>query len=290
MHSVLNLSKTFKLTKKMIDITFKKFTFSGGEEHIKITNSVLPLSSDVTIATSLSSSSDIMTLLLATDVIKSISPHSNISLFAPYFPYARQDRRMVYGEPLSIKVMTGLVNNLNFKNVYVLDPHSGITEVLLDNIQVLPRYKLVKNAIESIIKKHDYSKLILVSPDAGGEKKTFETAGYFNLDIIYGSKHRDVSTGKITRTSIIGDPKDKVCIIVDDIIDGGATFIELAKMLKTHGASHVYLIVSHGIFSKGVECLGDLDGVYTTDSICKINDPKVSIIKLDDLYSQYVTY
>lgn len=101
-----------------------------------------------------------------------------------------------------------------------------------------------------------------------------------------GTKNRDVRDGKILSTDFIGNVVDKHCVIVDDIIDGGYTFIELAKILKNKGAKTVYLVVSHGIFSKGIDELKiHIDGVYTTNSIKYFDAfmPYVSYYNLDNM-------
>jgi ribose-phosphate pyrophosphokinase len=102
--------------------------------------------------------------------------------------------------------------------------------------------------------------LALVSPDAGAEKKTRDIAMRLStiekkLDVFYATKIRDTLTGNITSTDIQGDLNGRNLIIVDDICDGGQTFIELAKVLKNRGAEDVYLYVTHGIFSRGLAVL-----------------------------------
>lgn len=80
---------------------------------------------------------------------------------------------------------------------------------------------------------------------------------YGDLPFIHGEKVRDQSTGRITSYEVVGNPKGKRVLIVDDICDGGATFITLAKALLGQGATEVHLFVSHGIFSKGTRVLFD---------------------------------
>jgi len=98
------------------------------------------------------------------------------------------------------------------------------------------------------------------------------------------SKHRNVNTGKIINTSVHGDVKNKTCVICDDIIDGGATFIILADLLKKMGANKVYLIVTHGFFTKQYDVLKNIDGIYTTDSIKIINQDNIKTVLINDFY------
>ena len=117
-----------------------------------------------------------------------------------------------------------------------------------------------------------FDKFILISPDAGALKKIYKAAdsiGYKG-DIITCSKSRD-ENGNLSKIKIPYSPENnhKDVIIIDDICDGGATFINIAKELKDNGWSgKIYLIITHGIFSKGLKELAKyFNGIYTTDSI-----------------------
>ncbi|MEI8631794.1 phosphoribosyltransferase family protein [Vibrio sp. PP-XX7] len=85
--------------------------------------------------------------------------------------------------------------------------------------------------------------------------------------MIQAQKLRNLKTGEIIKTEVLGDVKGKKVLIADDICDGGRTFVELAKVLKSEGATEISLFVTHGIFSKGFEVFaGLIDVIYTTDS------------------------
>jgi ribose-phosphate pyrophosphokinase len=271
---IINLSSTIKVGVS----PFSKFTFSAGEEHIRLFDSSNKLeedkfksAKDFLIISSIDSASGIMQLLLTHNAIKNINKSANISLYLPYYPFARQDRIMVSGEPASLKVFANLLNECKFYAVHVLDPHSEVTSALTNNISIISNEQFFHYAYSDIlaITSNDKSKIVLVSPDAGAEKKIYSTAKILSIEnIVLAVKKRNVLTGSIEMTNFIGNVENKICIIQDDIIDGGATFIELAKKLKERGASLVYLIVSHGIFSRGFDCLkSTLDGIYTTNSI-----------------------
>jgi ribose-phosphate pyrophosphokinase len=113
-----------------------------------------------------------------------------------------------------------------------------------------------------------------VSPDAGAYKKIFDVAQEFRIDnIATATKVRDLKTGKILHTEIPNLPvtlaEDFKYVIVDDICDGGRTFVELAKAIREQRpTAKIYLVVTHGIFSGGFEGLGEyFEHVYTTNSI-----------------------
>lgn len=286
---VLNLSKSFKIAKdNLFGIEYERLTFYGGEEHIKLKK--YPVSADhVLIVSSMASSCEVMTTFLATNALKNLFPEAKFELFMPYIPYARQDRIMVPGEPESIKVFANILNSFNFNKVFVLDPHSNVSTALINNVNVLDNNIFVRRSFEDIKSLHEeeLDNIVLVSPDAGAEKKIYDIAKNLDINnIVFGSKYRDVKTGRIIKTSFVGDVKDKICVISDDIIDGGATFVELANILKNAGAKKVYLIVTHGIFSKGTDGLKMLDGVYTTNSVRNFTEysPFVKTLDLNEMY------
>jgi len=274
---VLNLSTGFNPFQSSIEeIESNSFLFSGGEVHIKLQGSA----DDVLISTRLNDSNDIMKLLLSVDALRR-SGTKNISVFIPYLPYARQDRVMVAGEPLSIKVMCNLINSCGFEKVYVYDVHSEVSLALLENCELISNYSLVKEVLKD---RTDY---LLVSPDAGALKKIYKLAEALTYtdDIVLCNKVRDVSNGRIKQITVDQDDlQGKDCFIIDDICDGGATFVGVAKELKKRNAGKVSLIVSHGIMSHGETELVDwIDHIYTTDSIKDTQSALISRISLSDL-------
>lgn len=242
-----------------------RFNFPGGEVHIKIEgleghNGYGP----VQLTAPLQNSDDIMALLLQTDALRRAGI-KDIHLVMPYIPYARQDRVMVPGEPLSIKVFCDLINSQKYSGVQVWDPHSDVATALLDNCSVIPQHVLLKDVAGEDL--HDNT--VLVCPDAGARKKIGLAAKELALTrVLYADKKRDVCTGKILETVISSypDPWDTISdhLIVDDIADGGATFIELAKVLRDKGVQgKLSLYVTHGIFSKGLDqFMGLFDYIY----------------------------
>ncbi len=228
------------------------FNFSGGECHVKVLPSDISDCTDITAY--LYSSNDVMRLLLTVDAIRRIAPQTSIHLTIPYFPYARQDRVCNEGEALSVKVMANLINSLYCTHVTLYDPHSDVTPALVNNCNIINSAEIIANSpLAAIIKDKD---LTLLSPDAGAEKKVRAVAKRLKTtELLCASKTRETATGEITSTQIHGDISGKNIIIIDDICDGGRTFIELAKALKDANAGDVYLYITHGIFSQGLSTL-----------------------------------
>ena len=272
---ILNLDPEFQPFGE--GIKFTSFIFpSGCEEHIKLTGG---LSYELLITTRIRSSDDIMLLLMATDASKR-SGASKIELFIPYFPYARQDRQMVKGEPLSLKAFADLVNSQKYSKVFIYDVHSETTLALVNNSVGIDNHDFVKEIL------NEKSNYYIVSPDAGSYKKIFSLCQHLNYtdEIIICNKIRDISNGQIKKITVShNDLNGKDCYIIDDICDGGGTFIFLANELKKRNCGKIYLVVSHGIFTKGFEILEGIDHIYTTNSF---NDQplnnKLTQIKLTD--------
>jgi ribose-phosphate pyrophosphokinase len=223
-----------------------------------------------------------MDLLLRTDALKR-SGIKDIDVFMPYVPYARQDRVMTQGEPLSIKVFTDIINAQQYRSVTIWDPHSDVAPALLNNCHVVTQETLVSmNAVKMGVTKNT----ILVCPDAGARKKVLKVSQCgFKQDILFADKVRDVSTGKITGTTLGQFPFEAIgardFLIVDDILDGGATFIELAKHLRPLTTGKIKLYVTHGIFSKGTTCFEGIDEIYVANSwVLDSDDGNTRIIRL----------
>lgn len=200
------------------------------------------------------SSDDIMHLLMVTDIIKRADRDPSIVLIIPYLPYSRQDRVMNSGEALSIKVFSDLINSQNYDAVYTWDSHSDVGVALINKCINKPSHELLNYGM---IKK--LNKPIIVSPDAGANKKSFQFAKHFGIDtVVRADKVRDVRTGQISGTEVYTEHVgDRDFLIVDDICDGGRTFTELAKKLESKTDGKIYLYVTHGIFSKGLQPLMD---------------------------------
>ena len=256
----------------------ESFTFSGGEIQVKVPTSY-QVGNEIYVWVNLRNANDIMELLMVNSVLEYKTP-SNIRkvLVMPYVPYARQDRIMVDGEALSIKVFANLINGMNFDKVIVHDAHSEVAVALIDRCVNVPKQDLIVggqavNTWASLLSQYLWGKkYILVSPDAGAEKKTIEfSKAYGGLPIVFATKVRDVNTGRITDTKVINPEIIKnhpQLLILDDICDGGFTFIKLAEELHKYEPKAIDLFVTHGIFSKGYKPLfeGGIRTIYTTNS------------------------
>ena len=188
----------------------------------------------------------------------------NIDLILPYVPYARQDRVCNEGESLSIKAFADMINMLGVNEVVICDPHSDVAPALIDRCRIIPQSSILRNT----------EKKLLVAPDFGATKKIEK----FCQPYIQGTKQRDLETGQLSGFGFHGDVEDQDLLIVDDICDGGGTFIGLANELRNGGAKSVSLYVTHGIFSKGLGIFnGVLDEIWTTNSLPQVQDPSAKV-------------
>ena len=263
------------------DIKYKISRFPDGQQSITLdmVDADLPNKITVSITSRLNSFKDLEIIISANQALREFSYVENVKLNVPYFLGARSDRKFEAGTSNYLKtVICPIINAQNFSRVTVLDPHSDVLEACLNNYHKHSNHRLVKDALTKIDNKDGaQSRICLVSPDAGAYKKIFDVAKEFKIDnIITASKVRDVKTGKILRTEIptLDQHNDIKYVIIDDICDGGRTFIELAKAIKgSRPTAKVYLIVTHGIFSAGFKELSQyFEGIYTTNSYRDVAD------------------
>lgn len=208
--------------------------------------------------TTLKNPQDIIKLILFLDlcVYKGITLST---LFIGYLAYARDDKREE-GRPLGLKMLCTLLNNYNIPQIKVLDPHSDVPNGLLNKemISIKPKF---------ILKEND----VLVVPDLGAMKKAIKY-GITQKSMVVCNKVRDPETGKLTDFKVIDSYIHSTAdrfVIIDDICDGGRTFIGVNNCLTDLKPFPVSLYVTHGIFSGegGVtRLLETFDTIETTDS------------------------
>ena len=177
-----------------------------------------------------------------------------------YFPYCQMDREMST-HLFSLKYVAQIINELKFDNVIVYDPHSNVLPALINRCEAY--YPVTK------CKFDNYN--LLFYPDNGAAKKYSEL---IDMPYRFGNKKRNLDTGEIVCYEVIADKADiegKRILIVDDIVMGGRTFVEAAKVLREMGASQVDLYVTHlkpearnFYNSKGN---GLIDNIYSSDTL-----------------------
>ncbi len=252
------------------DIAFKVLTFSDGQPHLKLdvaSVESLERAAPIRILCRLAMPADLLLALYAQNALAHLE-FEHIELHVSYLMAARMDRVMQPGEPFSLKVIGGILNSAKFRKIRVFDPHSEVTPAIIDRCYPVDNHAFVQDALDHYgAANPDTKNYCLVSPDAGALKKIHSLARDLGVEeVVECMKERDVKTGALLHFQTVTESlAGKTCFIVDDICDGGGTFIGTAKMLREKGAERIVLIVSHGIFSKGTDLPG-VDAIYTTDS------------------------
>jgi ribose-phosphate pyrophosphokinase len=239
------------------DIKF--MSFPGGERHARLPVDDILLADPMafwSIEARVYTPADILDLMLVTDALRRVIPAGSIlKLVMPYVPYARQDRVAVDGEPLSIAVFCNLINALEFDRVEIWDPHSDVTPALIKNVRIRPTRDLMFASFGMKGGSRLLSECAFVAPDAGARKRVSTLAKMFNTDVVFADKKRDPVSGKLSGAQVQGDLPARPLLVVDDICDGGGTFVDLARVLREKTDQPLYLYVTHGLFTKGLDVL-----------------------------------
>lgn len=254
---------------------FKWITYPDNQISLTLTDEYLKLRNAYeldTIYQSIASYTDLIRLL----TLKQLEPALHeLNLIAPYIFASRSDKQVVPNSSIDVKIVADIINSCNFKSVTVYDPHSAVTSALINNCNPV---SLESWARDYILENWTIGSTYLISPDIGAYHKTEHIvqsirsifADFTVPDAIVFHKTRN-SEGHIS-FDCPNIPTDetflnKTFIICDDLIDGGMTFTLIANGIKkVNPNSTVILIVTHGLFSKGID-LPNIDKIYVTDSI-----------------------
>lgn len=235
---------------------FHVMKYPAGEQHVSMR--FTPPLEDAILASHVRNFEDLGILLTANDILRSNGRMQR--WFVPYFPFARHDRKRNSFDGLELKRAIEMVREMD---ITVLDAHSDVLGSQLPQIHQSDVVRLFCTA--GLLA--DVQKPVFVVPDQGATKKAMTWAPFFSkFPVLQGLKHRDPATGHLSGFDLQVDPTRPVpvgelldgadVIIVDDICDGGGTYIGLAEVLRERYAIHTMtLAVSHGLFTKGLEVL-----------------------------------
>ena len=235
------IAKYLKL--KLVNSIIKKF--ADGEIYIEINENIRGNSIFIIQSISSPANDNLMELLLCIDALKRSSA-KNITAVIPYFGYARQDRKVVPRTSISAKLVSNLITKAGADRVVTLDLHSGqiqgFFDIPVDNLFCTPIF--VRHVNKNINKKN----IICVAPDVGGTERARALGKLLDVGLAIVDKRRP-SPGKSQVMNVVGNVKNKTCVIVDDIIDTGGTIVNAAEALKNRGAKEVYVYITHGVLS-----------------------------------------
>lgn len=226
-------------------------------------------------STSYPTNDNLMELLVTIDALRRGSAR-RITAVIPYYGYARQDRKTGPRTPISAKLVANLVTTAGANRVLTMELHAGqiqgFFDVPTDNLIVSPVFTPV---LQERFGKED---LVMVSPDVGGVVRARALAKKVNADLAIIDKRRE-KAGVSEVMNIIGDVQDRVCVLVDDIVDSGGTLCNAAQALMDQGAKEVHAYVVHGVLSGGAVARvtsSPLKSLVITDSIAATEAVRVA--------------
>ena len=204
------------------------------------------------------------------------TPAAGVDLIIPYLPYARADRRFVRGDCFGLQALGRQIDAMQFDRVYTLDAHSAAASERVSRLIDVPPVNLIYSAISRFADRLGADTVNVIFPDEGARKRYSlpDHIGPINIAVAHCSKRRDAKTGKLLGFDV---PKTEFghALIVDDICDGGGTFLGIAEHLAPRTLG---LYVTHGIFSQGFsELKRRFDVIYTTDSFGPVSTLDASV-------------
>jgi ribose-phosphate pyrophosphokinase len=268
------------------DIEYKISKFPDGQQDILITNPDFTQDEfDIEIKSRFNSFMDLELIVCATKALRSLNVKT-ISLYVPYILGARSDRKFQSGGTSYLRdVIAPILNAQEYEYIYCMDVHSDVAPSCINKLISDPNFDLVDFAIKDMCTwggelRIDTNSFTIICPDDGASKKIFKVAkGLFLNNVIVCSKVRDIPTGQIIKTIVPDDEVGNIrFVIIDDICDGGRTFIEISKVLhKRSPECTIDLIVTHGIFSNGFnELYHHFRSIYCTNSVSDIDNAQAN--------------
>lgn len=256
--------------------------FNNGETQVMISDSIRGKDIFIIQPTSQPVNDNLMELLVMADACKRASAHS-ITAVVPYYAYARQDRKTRGREPISAKLVANLMVAAGMTRVITVDLHAGQIQGFFD----IPVDHLKAAAVlADYFRGRDFGdELVVVSPDLGGVTRARELADYLKAPIAIIEKRRP-RPGEAEVMSIIGDVREKVALMVDDIVDTAGSLCEGAKALKKLGAKSVIAACTHAVLSKNaVEKIDNsvIEQLVITDTIAlppEKQSPKITVLSM----------
>lgn len=263
---------------------FNVITMPGGEQHVTYTGPPLPPTpfTKTVRVHGIVTAEKLIAAGMACEIYSRLT-HRDPILVLPYFPGARQDRTDIPEVGLSVAVYADILGSMQYSEIIILDPHSEATAINLTyanhlgsagpfnrNIEIISHQRWFLHWIENTTFKPGPHKFLF--PDKGAHKKYSTVSAYSPSKTC--NKVRDPQTGKLSGFEVpsLRDWEDNFVWIIDDICDGGGTFIAIAEQIRAEMGNRIKLglAVSHGIFSNDANIwrLSELfDYIVTTDSV-----------------------
>jgi len=267
-------------------------TFSDGETLIEILENVRGRDVFIIQSTCAPTNDHLMELLAMADALRRASA-SRITAVVPYFGYARQDRRVRSARvPITAKIVADMMASVGISRVLTVDLHAdqiqGFFYMPVDNVYST-------GILLEDIRRQQLNQIMVVSPDVGGVVRARAMAKRLNDAELSIIDKRRSGPNKSEVMHLIGDPKGRNCIIIDDIVDTAGTLCTAALELKQHGAKSVRAYITHPVLSgAALDNLNHsvLDEIVVTDTIplkpAAVSCSKIRVVSLADMLAQAV--
>lgn len=265
--------------------------FSDGEVMVEIGENVRGRDVYVVQSTCAPTNDNLMELLVITDALKRASA-ATITAVIPYYGYARQDRKAAPRTPITAKLVADLITTAGVNRVVTVDLHAGQIQgffnIPVDNLYAAP---VILNYLKD---RFSGEKVVMVSPDAGGTERARAFAKRLEYSLAVIDKRR-TGPNVAEVMHLIGDVRDKIAIILDDMVDTAGTLTQAAKALKENGAKAIYACATHGVLSgPAIERINasDIEEIVLTDTIpggTRENlTSKIKILSVADLLAEAI--
>ncbi len=254
------------LNTELVPVT--AYDFANGETFVRYERSVRGVDAFIIQAHPAPINHWLMEQLLMVDAMKRASA-KRITVVAPFFPYARQDKKHKGREPISARLVTDLFKAAGTDRIMSVDLHTpqiqGFFDGPVDHLWALP---LLADHVAATFGTEN---LTVVSPDSGRVRVADIWADRLGTPLAIVHKRRDPDRpNQVQVNEIVGGVEGRDCLLVDDMIDTGGTILAAAKALKANGAKRVIVAATHGVFSHpAVERLSDpvIDSVVVTNTL-----------------------
>ena len=268
--------------------------FADGEIMVKSGSDVKNKDIIIIQSTSKDVQEELFSLLLLLDSIKRSGARS-IKLVMPYFAYSRQERVSWTNEPVSCEVVAKIIDTADFDALYTFDLHHPIIETFFKHpIYNLPTTEIFAKYYQNYLQKHciSLSDVVIISPDHGSNTRAnMLSRALGNINIVIMDKVRPTPNAA-EHLEIDGNKvKDKVCLIIDDIVDTGGTIVSASKLLYSHGAKKVLVGASHAVLSNGAYSrlnAANVVDLVVTNSIEKNLNKNINVVDIKELIEEVI--
>lgn len=296
---IFSLSQNLKLVQEISSLLsipvgdIKKDYFQDGEVLVKTNSDVENKDVILVESTSKKAQDKMFELMLLLDSLKRSKARS-IQVFIPYFGYSRQERSY-FGEPVSCEVVAKILQTADYDELLIMDEHHPVIESFFNKpFKNIMTTELFKEYYLSYIAKHhlDIKNVVVVAPDHGSNIRVDALVKELGATKIILDKVRPEPN--VAEHLSVGnqDIRNKVCIILDDIIDTGGTIVSATKLLYDNGAKEVLVGATHAVFSS--DCVNKLfdaniKDVAVTNTIEHENlDPRVHVLDICPLIIKHI--